>query len=199
MKKILMSMAAATLLISQAASASVLVTTELPENAYITVGNYDIAWISPWSQYTTPDGIDFSYQQAYGWERMTIAQYNEIGGLTAQDFAKVGANVDFATGNNLDEASGANVHYVVNGTPLFDVAVATPWFTTHPWIDWGQGVLGQWSLADGDIGGGCEGYCNESLAIRLHQDITSDVPEPATLALFGLGLIGSGIARRRKA
>ena len=197
MKNILISMAAATLLISHVASASVLVTTELPESAYITVGKYDIAWISPWSQFATPGGIDFSYQQAYGWDRMTNAQYNEIGGLTAQNFAKVGANVDYKTGNNLDEASGANVQYVVNGDPLFDVAVASPWFTTSNWIDWGQGAAGQWSLADGDIGGGCEYSCNESLAIRLHKD-TTNVPEPATLALFGLGPIGSGIARRRK-
>ena len=50
MKKILLSIAAATLLISQAAGAAVLKTTELPSNAYITVGKYDIAWISPLSQ-----------------------------------------------------------------------------------------------------------------------------------------------------
>jgi hypothetical protein len=37
---------------------------------------------------------------------------------------------------------------------------------------------------------------NQSMADR--QDLITQVPEPATLGLFGLGLLGLGLARRRK-
>lgn len=196
MKKTLLSAALACLTIVQPAMAVPLVTTELPVNAYITIGNYDVAWISPLSQY---QDADFSVQSAYGWRRMTKAIYDQIGGLTAASFAFDGANVDVATGNNLDEASGASVEGFTI-VPSQDVAVASPWFSgSYTWVDWDQGLNAEWSLADMDLVGldgasGCMDICNESLAYRIHGG--NKLPEPATLALVGLGLAAAGWRRR---
>jgi hypothetical protein len=185
------------LALSSFSSAAALINTELPDNAYITINGYDVAWISPWSQHNTPGGIDFSFQSLFGWAPMTLDIYNNIGGLTGYNFAFAGANVDYVSGNNLDEASGARLAYVQSGTaPQFDVAVATPWFTNHTWIDWSQGTDGQWSLANFDFHG-CTNSCNESLAFRVSQTAIAQVPEPATLAILGLGLIGIAARRRR--
>ena len=164
-----------------------LLLTEVSDNAYITVGGYDIAWISPLSSNSST--IDLSYQSQFGWSIMSKAIYDEIGGLTSSDFSFDGANVDYVTGNNLDEISGANVQYAVAPAPLFDVAVATPWFsTTYTHIDWGQGTIGAWSLADWESPLSCPNTCNETLAVRVSH--VESVPEPSTLAIFALGFMG---------
>jgi len=66
------------------------------------------------------------------------------------------------------------------GDALFTGPTSSPEFLT-----------GTFSLVDYYTGGG-----SYTLSISLVDD--TDVPEPAALALFGLGLVGAGMARRRK-
>lgn len=62
--------------------------------------------------------------------------------------------------------------------------IAPPNASAH-WADWGD--LGSLTihLTTGDIGGGGDGGGN-------------DVPEPETLALLGIGLLGVGLSKRKK-
>jgi hypothetical protein len=113
--------------------------------------------------------------------------FNQLG-ISAQSFVFDGANVDYASGNNLDEASGARVQNVT-GTLQGDIAVATPWFSnSYLHIDWGNGDAGLWSFSDNNG----VSY-SESLVVRR------SAPEPSVLALLALGVIGVGFARKKKA
>lgn len=194
MKKILLAF-----LIGAALSANVqaVLLTPLSNNAYITVGGYDIAWAGPvnWqSNYWQP--LDYSYQSQFGWAPMTLAVYNQIGGLDAPNFIGNGYNAAWNGSQYLDPATGAFSYEAFLGAN--SIAIATPWFSNqHLHIDYSQAVGGQaWNGLDFD-GPSCAGSCNEALASRVHQG--AQVPEPATLALLGLGLAGIGFSRRKKA
>jgi hypothetical protein len=58
----------------------------------------------------------------------------------------------------------------------------------------------QFLLSGGVLSADLSGFWTQGSWVRISFDIlTTSVPEPATLALLGLGLVGMGYARRRKA
>jgi hypothetical protein len=173
--------------LSGIANAGVILT-EVADNAYITVDGYDIAWAGPCAVAQSSCGpLDFSHQAQFGWEAMSSSLFAQLN-ITAFDFVFEGANVDALTGNNLDEASGATV---AQNPFIGDIAVAAPWFASaHKHIDWSNGVNGQWSFSDMN-----NSSYFDSLAVRVS---TTDIPEPSTLAIFGLALIGFAASRCKK-
>ncbi len=76
-------------------SSAALINEEVPGNAYITIGNYDVAWASPASNHPD-DRIDLSFQSQFGWEIMSEYLFKTLD-IDAFDFVVEGGNVDFAT------------------------------------------------------------------------------------------------------
>jgi hypothetical protein len=165
-------------------SSAALINANVPENAYITKNGYDIAWISPVDE---DYSVDMSYQSQFGWQIMTLEMFNFLD-IEAQDFIKEGANVDYVTGNNLDEVSGAILDYVVSETPNNDVAIAVPYFSSsYVHADWSNGADGLWNV----IG---DAFHYETLAFR---ESAASVPEPSTISLLGIGLFALFLRRKR--
>ena len=179
-KNFLSALAFAGAVIATNASAATL-NVEVPSNAYITKGGYDIAWAGPCAAEGASCGqIDLSYQSQFGWEIMSLALFQQLA-VTALDFVVDGGNVDYATGNNYDEVSGATLDAVYGPyLPNGDLAIAVPYFNpTYKHADWANGVEDLWDpISDASWA--------EALVVRVSNGV--DAPAPAALGLFGLAL-----------
>ncbi len=155
---------------------ALLYTSELDADAYVTLGSYDLAWASPCSDgvlESSCGAVDLSVQAAYGWSIMDSALFSSLS-VDASTFI-----VGYSSGNTQVQ-SGVNY------------AKASGWFTNHGHIDVSDGLNGNWSYVDiADA----HGYM-ESIVYRTSAGAV--VPEPSIIALFGLGLVGIGFARRRR-
>mgnify|MGYP000476911378 FL=1 len=153
-----------------------LLTGELDADAYVSHGGYDLAWASPCSDgvlESSCSALDITEQSTYGWSIMTIDLFNSLQ-ISAATF-----EVNYQS-SNTQEYQGLNY------------AKASGWFSNqYSHIDVSDGLAGYWSFLD--VNDGNRYY--ESIAYRAQS---ASVPEPATLSLLGLGLIGLGFARKQK-
>jgi len=152
---------------------------EVPANAYVTIGGFDVAWAGPCAAEGNSCGnIDLSFQGQFGWQVMTKEVFESLS-IDYLDFVVVGGNVDFVTGNNKDEVSGAYLGGPGSDVQVpGDVAVAAPYFSsTHYYVDWKNGVENLWDpISDSQYA--------EAL---VYRPAAAPVPVPGAMFLLGTG------------
>ena len=182
MKRTLLGCALAVLTFAGANEASALpLNIDVPTNAYITIGDLDWAWAGPCAPSGGCGNIDLSYQSQFGWRLPTLSEFTSSG-VSANSFIVAGGNVDGATGNGVDELTGAYAYAAPGGV---DLAIAVPYFNlTWTHADFNDGASGLWALLLTPQSGGY--WYSETLVVRdsVHP---APVPEPGTMALFGIG------------
>lgn len=118
------------------------------------------------------------------------------GGSLVQEFTGYGSVIG-------DDSDWTNVNITIQTEITLDAGVYWLGFQHHMLsnyasldmsVDQTNGNATQWQ----NNGDGAKKYTYRELTFSIHGAASKSIPEPSILALFAVGLIGIGIARRRK-
>lgn len=175
------------------------------ENPYVAAGNWNY----------------FSSANVDGWETQNntnIEIWNDLNGVTAykgEQFAELNAHPssdslfgiyqDFAT--TVGQTYGLSFAYRArqSNDESFNVSISDPG-TGGDALNWlmSDHVVGEWKVFSTTFAAFSESTrltfttTNTSTIGNLLDDVNVDVPEPGTLGLLGLGVLGLAMARRRQ-
>ncbi len=145
----------------------------------------DIAW-------RLPATVDGTY--TWGYDGTTTAGYNittsEMGHLYYEELGNLGY---YATDGTIPQPG-----WGLNNTEDFDNLIASWYWSGTEYADDPDGAWG-FRMGYGYQTINYESYDFYGLAVRSGQVSTAPIPEPATMLLFGIGLVSlAGVGRRRK-
>jgi hypothetical protein len=152
----------------------------------------------------TVTGMDIYSSADTGFVSTTIRIFNDLGGLpgtlVVPEFTEIISVIDTA---GLPIGSSLTRKHVDFTTAVLLDANTTYWFSmTGTNSDLGLALYGASTIADGEhfnrFGSGVWTPSFSDTAFRLSGTLAA-IPEPGTLAILGLGLVGLGFARRPNA
>ncbi len=160
---------------------------------------YTVVWetndekTSSWRLPTTVDGI-----WEYGYDGTTTAGYNitssEMGHLFYDELGNTGHRNTDGSYNTIPDAPD----YFLQNTGDFNNLVASWYWSGTEYADYTDDAWRFPMYFGGGQGIGDEVNGGYGLAVRSGQVSASSVPEPGTVFLLGLGLLGfSGLSRRK--
>jgi hypothetical protein len=175
---------------------------------------FDSAWsIDVWDYYGDVSAMEWHYQAYTPWDSYlgtltAVEIFTELTGTREDATDTVRIRSSFFTGWDPVDYQYSRTAYIAGGDTSFSsswsrsyttpeaIAAVTDYQYFTGVYDTGAGTGGAWYYFESRTEGAAHSIAAATTLSYYYDPIS--VPEPSTLALFGIGLFGMALARRRK-